>query len=297
MTSLRLSEDEIRRAIDNCPRLGSLRSINSALAQLVNAEQSFTSQIAEIIRRDPSLTSRLLKLVNSVFFGLAQRVTNIEDAIFYLGLRQIRELALATPVIEDFQHLTRSSQRVDWRLLWQHSIGTAILTRDIMALANISFQDDSDYIVGLVHNVGKIVMAFAFPDQFKEIVSGKAPTADGMCALENDILGWDHAKIGAYFLRRHQLSAEIVEAVEFHHRPRNAQSARGVAAAVQVAEHMVRSVGVPGIERVPPPAEGSWVNLQGWRVLFGNDPGDWVMPSASLRPSVNRLPFILRGMV
>ena len=106
MAQNELTQDElIARKIEGAPRLASLRSIGAALSELVYAENSFTSQIAEVIRRDPSLTSRLLKLVNSVFFGLSQRVNNIEEAIFYLGLRQIRELAMATPIIEDFERL------------------------------------------------------------------------------------------------------------------------------------------------------------------------------------------------
>src|ERR1700750_1800756 len=89
------SDAEITKRIDACPKLASLQSINRALAGLVNSEQSFNSQIAEIIRRDPSLTARLLRMVNSVYFGLTAKVNNIEEAVFYLGLRQIRELSMA----------------------------------------------------------------------------------------------------------------------------------------------------------------------------------------------------------
>ena len=64
-------------------------------------ERTVSTQIAEIIRQDPSLTARLLRMVNSVYYGLSNSVSNIEEAIFFLGLRQIRELAMATPVIEE----------------------------------------------------------------------------------------------------------------------------------------------------------------------------------------------------
>src|ERR1043166_507252 len=127
-------EEEIKRRIDGCPKLASLQSINRALSELVRSEQSLNSQIAEVIRRDPSLAARLLRLVNSVYFGLSTRVNNIEEAVFFLGLRQIRELSMATPVIEEIQQLqTHLANVLPWRELWNHSIATAILTREILA--------------------------------------------------------------------------------------------------------------------------------------------------------------------
>src|SRR6185436_1560095 len=79
--------------VKQCPRLPSLRSIETALKELLNADNRFTTQISEVIRRDPSLTARLLRLVNSVYYGLTTPVNSIEEAVFYLGVRQIRQLA------------------------------------------------------------------------------------------------------------------------------------------------------------------------------------------------------------
>ena len=98
---------QIDYRLNGAPCLPSLSSIESALKELLTADQRYTTQIAEIIRRDPSLTSRLLHLVNSVYYGLANPIKNIEEAVFFLGVRQIRQLAMVTPIIEDFQKLTR----------------------------------------------------------------------------------------------------------------------------------------------------------------------------------------------
>src|SRR5277367_6834088 len=85
--------------LSGCACLPSLSTIDSALRELLAADQSYTSQIAEIIRRDPSLTARLLRLVNAAYYGLSKPVKTIEEAIFYLGMRQIRQLAMVTPII------------------------------------------------------------------------------------------------------------------------------------------------------------------------------------------------------
>ena len=138
-----------------------------ALKELLGADQRYTTQIAEIIRRDPSLTSRLLHLVNSVYYGLANPIKNIEEAVFFLGVRQIRQLAMVTPVIEDFQKLT-SDQRFPWRQFWRHCIGVALITRELVDLVK-SPDGESDYVSGSIHDVGKIVMSSVFPDHFQAI--------------------------------------------------------------------------------------------------------------------------------
>src|SRR6185312_10215726 len=163
----KLDLKEIESQLALCPSLPSLGSINKALQGLLGAEQRFSAQISEIIRRDPSLTSRLLRLVNSVYYGLTTPVNSIEEAVFYLGMRQIRQLTMVTPIIEDFQRLTRQCN-FPWREFWQHSIGTAILTREVVS-AVATATDESDYVAGLVHDVGKIVMAWTFPEHFAAI--------------------------------------------------------------------------------------------------------------------------------
>ena len=283
-----------------------MRSINNALSELVYAEQSFTTQIAEIIRRDPTLTSRLLKLVNSVFFGLSKRVTSIEDAVFYLGLKQIRELALATPVIEDFNRLKKNGLDIDWRMLWQHSIGTAIVTREIVHIAGIAVEDDIDYIAGLVHNVGQILKASVFADEFQNWFRQEHSSLSAECAAESAHIGWNHAEMGAHFLSQHQLSEEVVTAVRYHHHPEHPQ-ANQLAAAIQIADHLVRTTEIVGIETVCRQEDADegvdfWEkhckHLSGWEILFGADDGS--NPAAELNAllqSLQRLPKILSEIV
>src|SRR6266508_562050 len=153
--------------VKGCARLPSLRSVESALRELLNSDRRYTHQISEIIRRDPSLTARLLRLVNSVYYGLATPINSIEEAVFYLGVRQIRQLAMVTPIIEDFQKLAGKAP-FPWRDFWQHCIGTAILTREVISALRVP-TDEVDYVAGLIHDVGKIVLAAACPEHFDAI--------------------------------------------------------------------------------------------------------------------------------
>jgi len=291
--------EEIAAKIDACPKLASLQSINRALSELVSSEQSLNSQIAEIIRRDPSLSTRLLKMVNSVYFGLSARVNNIEEAVFFLGLRQIRELSMATPVIEELDQLQKTtSENLPWKELWSHSIGTAMLTREIIATTPLLIDDDTDYLAGLLHNVGKVVMAYAFPDQLRIVMTTPVETAQQVLRLERELIGWDHARIGAHFLARHKVSEEIINAVRFHHEPDLAPKHRLFAAAVQVADQLVRYTGITGgFEMLPKIAADAWIKSDGWRILYGSEGPESRLARASIANSLQRLPAMLQGLV
>ena len=293
------TDEAIQRRIEACPKLASLQSINRALSALVSSDQSLNSQIAEIIRRDPSLSARLLRMVNSVYFGLSTRINNIEEAVFFLGLRQIRELSLATPVLEELERLQGNfAERLPWKELWSHSIATAILTSEILASTRLYIDDDTDYLVGLLHNIGKVVMAYAFPDELRILLAATARDPADYARLERELIGWDHARIGAHFLARHQLSEEIVTAVRWHNAPESAPAHGMFAAAVQVADHLVRHTGITGgFEHVGRVEAESWMDLEGWRILYGTGGPESMLARAALANFLQRLPSALHGLL
>ena len=290
---------DVRRRIDSCPKLASLQANNRALSDLVKSDSSLTSQIAEIIRRDPSLSTRLLRMVNSVYFGLSARVNNIEEAVFFLGLRQIRELSMATPVLEELERLQKATPfPLPWKDLWTHSIASAVLTREILNATAQTIDDDTDYLVGLLHNIGKVVMAYSFPNELAEITKANHESAAAVCAMERQLIGWDHAQIGAYYLEKHRLSEEIIFAVRYHVEPERATRHRLFAAAVQVSDHLVRHAGISGgFELIPPIAADSWLELSGWKLLFDHDGPESALARAHIANALQRLPTLLNGLL
>jgi hypothetical protein len=112
------------------------------------------------------------------------------------------------------------------------------------------------------------------------------------------LIGWDHARIGGVYLQRHQLSGEITDAVLYHHAPESAPNHAFYAAAVQVADQLVRYAGIPGgFEKVETIEHDSWLALPGWRILFGDGERETRLARAALANSVQRLPTVLNGLV
>lgn len=296
-----LSREQIENRLKYCPRLPSLGSINSALRELLGADQRYTSQVAEIIRRDPSLTARMLRLVNSVYYGLSSPVNSIEDAVFYLGVRQIRQLVMVTPIIEDFQKLAGKAD-FQWREFWQHCIGTAILAREVISTLRAP-TDEVDYVAGLIHDVGKIAMASACPEHFELIYQRDGNGGKNLLEREREILGLDHCEVGAMYLRSHNLPDALIDVARFHHAPERAAHHSQLVAAVQIADLMVRQAGIGQSGNTEPVSDQSWQAAAGWDILFpergdtAKAESEKAIARATLKRSTERLPTILEGLV
>ena len=258
--------------INQCPKLASLRSINETLRELLESEDSFLAQIAEVIRLDPSLTTRVLDLVNSIFFGSKdnKRISGVEEASIFLGLNRIRELLFATPVIEEILELGKNTPSFPWEEFWKNSIGTAILTRELLSVLDISYEEEADYVAGLLHNLGILILAITFPDHFQKIYLKKYDHAQEIIDEEHSIIGWDHAKIGAYYLWNHHISDEIVDAIHWHDDPVKAKESPKLAAAIQVSQSIVSELGFPGLNKCKQLESGAYQKLDGWKMLIAD---------------------------
>lgn len=294
-----LSDFLLIERINQCPKLASLKSINETLSDLLDSEDSFVSQIAEVIRLDPSLTTRVLDLVNSIFFGSKDnpRISGVEEASIFLGLNRIKELLSATPVIEEITVLGKNVSSFPWINFWKHSIGTAILTREVLSLAEKKYEDESDYVAGLLHNLGKLILAITFPELFQKLC--KASFRDSLHAIEieKQIIGWDHAKIGAYYLWNHHISDVVVEAVHWHNNPGESKENNELASAIQVADLLTCQLGVTGIENCVP-RKNSYQSTTGWKILFGErEEVEMESIMGSLENTLDRVSRTLHGIL
>ena len=284
--------------INQCPQLASLKSINDTLKDLLDSEDSFVSQIAEVIRLDPSLTTRVLDLVNSIFFGSkdSEPISGVEEASIFLGLNRIRDLIAATPVIEEIFKLGKKSSTFPWVDFWKHSIGTAMLTREILSFAEEEFDQEADYVAGLLHNLGILILAITFPDHFSEVYKKDYKSYLELIETEKEKIGWDHAKIGAYYLWNHHISEEVVDSIHWHNQPSEAKTSSKLASAIQIADHIVRQLGTRGMENYPVVSEDDYMKLEGWKILFGDNPEAESIKS-QLKSSLERLGQTLNGVL
>jgi HD-like signal output (HDOD) protein len=287
----------VEKRVRSCPVVASLRSVNDALAKLTFQSTSTVSEIAEVIGRDVSLTARLLRLVNSVFSGLSVKVTNIEEAIFFLGLRQIRQMAMTTRVLEEMDAFMDSEIEQYSAGYWRHCIAMAIMSREVLTMTNGVKDDDQYYISGLLGDAGKLVMLHSFPDELKASMEFDEPSPRRHLERERREFGFTHADLGALYLEMNNLSPEVVETVLFHHEPEKAGEAKYLAAGVELADLLARYAGCsPGFEKSRPISYGHWESLDCWLMLFSAERVGGQYAKASILRSIENMSSLLHGL-
>lgn len=286
------------KGVQRCPTIASLRKINENLMALTASSDGRVNEIADVISRDISLTSRLLRQVNSVFSGLSVKVTSLEEAIFYLGLRQVRQLAITTRVVDEIESFDNGRDPIDWQSFWRHSIGTGIITREILMMTNGRADDDLFYICGLLQDIGKLVMYNVFPDELLKVRDVEFESKEALMRYQQESFGWDYSLIGGLYLECNNMPQTLVAAVLFQGSPGQAGENINLAAGVQLAETICRYSGCHGpFEKLKPVEDRDWEDLESWSILFGNSNREKQVARAGIANCVAHFPTLLKGLL
>lgn len=292
--------EKVYAQVRQCPEIASLKQINDSLNMLTSSNSGTVTEIAEVISRDMSLTSRLLHLVRSVYSGLTVDVVSVEEAIFYLGLKQIRQLALTTRVVDEIEKFGTGEMVIDWKSFWRHSIGCGIITREILQIAGGVGDEDTHYICGLLQDVGKLVMYHVFKDELIETCELEVDTKVDLIAYQNKQFGWNFAQVGALYLEHNNMPSSLVESVLFQAEPYEAPTHSRLAAGVQLAETIVRFGGCEGpFEKFNEVHPNDWEHLEGWALLFGEsgDESERHPAADQIEECIDRFPDLLKGLL
>lgn len=175
-----------------------------------------TAQISQVISRDPGLTSKLLQWVNSNFFGIRQRITDVHEAVSLLGSELLHD------IVEKFNAFdmpcSLSPRQIELNELWDHSARVAAFTKAIMVnQEHVEPQALKDaYTAGLLHDVGKLIMVEHFGSRYSQLLQKARQLNLNPRELEISELGVSHAQVGAYLLGLWGLPDSIIDAVACH---------------------------------------------------------------------------------
>jgi HD-like signal output (HDOD) protein len=177
------------------------------LWRLVNSPNSSIDDCEEIIKLDPAMTSRIFRVANSAAYNA--RATDISEAIRYIGFKVVREMVFNAGTLDQFSKLTLPPE---WEIFWLRNIFTARLSDRIAG--SFFSTDGSEYLSGLIHDVGWLFLATHFGDEFSQIMASEKPTNDA----EKEILPFSHANIAAAIAARAALPLKAIDAIAYHHK-------------------------------------------------------------------------------
>ena len=194
--------------------ISTLPAVALRLMEVAGDLGSSAADLKEVLESDTALCARVLRCVNSAAYALRTRITNLQQAIAYLGLQQIRNLAMTASVSEFFK--TEVSVNTYSRAeLWKHLVSVGICARLIARRRKISNFEDV-FLAGLLHDVGIILMDQYVHDQFSEIIISLKGDKT-LAQAERNHLGFDHAELGAMVAQNWGFPDAAQAAIRYHH--------------------------------------------------------------------------------
>ncbi|MDJ0781672.1 MAG: GGDEF domain-containing protein [Desulfosarcinaceae bacterium] len=202
-------------------RLPTLPGIAMRIIEVVNDPEADLHAIAEVVATDPSLSAEVLKVINSAFFGLPNKITSVFHAVNLMGSHAVKNLALGFSLVKHLrsgESPATATPLFDYAGFWKRSLATGVAARALAHRHFPNFSEDA-FFLGLMHDIGMLALTQAVPDQYSLIL--QEMTASGCTAqsAERHVLGFDHAHLGAYLATSWGLPESFSVSLLRHHRP------------------------------------------------------------------------------
>jgi putative nucleotidyltransferase with HDIG domain len=239
----------IRARVEGLTKVVTIPAAVGRITAKINSGTATAAEIAADISQDQVLAAKVLKLVNSGFYGFRQPITTITHALVMLGLDVVKNLVLTASVMDlvDAMNTMMSG-------LWLHSLGTARAASAIAERLDAP-NPEEHALSGLLHDVGKVVIAQVFPAEYARITAAVAARHCLQLDAEQEVLGVTHAEVGFWLLKKWALPDKLVYPIAYHHAFHARRDHADRTAIVHVADILCRAlaVGYPGDGRIPAP--------------------------------------------
>ena len=226
-----LSKAEMRAALARWPHLdvaGLLRDdpqlppmpqVLEELRRITADDQASLEDIGAVVRKDAGLSAFLLRLVNSAFYSFSAKVDTVSRAVGIIGVKPLYSLALGFVFSEIISRAPKNMPGLDG--LWRHSLAVGLAAQTIWEAQE--GQDDSErlFVAGLLHDMGKLALMCAAPERAR-LLYANAASDTVMHELEDELLGFNHAKLGGLLLKKWNMPASLAAAAHWHHNPQHA---------------------------------------------------------------------------
>ena len=194
--------------------------VQKARKVLANPNSSF-KDLAIIFVTDQAIATRVLKMANSAYYGLSQRVSSIQQASVILGHKTLAEL-ITVASTSDLMSKDLKGYGLEAGALWQHSLAVAFGSRLIAKKKNPDASDDA-FAAGLIHDSGKLVLDKYILENKETFENYMAHDHESFLSAEKEILGFDHAEIASEVCKNWNVPDDMADGIRYHHAPSEAK--------------------------------------------------------------------------
>ncbi|MBK7143022.1 MAG: HDOD domain-containing protein [bacterium] len=233
----------ISDVVDHLSALPPFPKVTTRLFSLLNDDSASATELANVISADPSLSMRVVHLANSPFYMLARPVLSVKEAVLVLGMNTIKNITTAASLMTGLSALHPRVDVFDMSEFWKHSNATAIAAHKL-AVHKLTSMADSLYLAGLIHDIGKVIVAYHWPESWKAIVNTMRHTNEDYWQVEQRLFHGSHAEIAASLCTNWRFPKLIVEIVQHHHAEAVEQEFESPHKILSTADYLARATGL-----------------------------------------------------
>jgi HD-like signal output (HDOD) protein len=268
-----VGNEGLKELVAGLTGLPSLPSLYVEIMAELNREAPDLERVGEIISQDLAITAKVLQIVNSPYFGLMQEIQSPARAVGLLGLDMVRAMVLSAGTFSKFKSVRAAGFSME--ALWQHGLQTAGFAKCLAQAHSAPLKvEDAAFIAGLMHDIGKLLLAANKPETYENVLTRAAEREETFQEAEMAVYQADHGELGGYLLGLWGIPDEVLQAVAYHHAPRQGRD-KGVTALTLVhvanafsnqgADLAEADFDRMGLDRDYLEAAGVWEALVGWR--------------------------------
>lgn len=226
----------LKKRLDAIPNIPTLPAVALKVNDMLMNSNTSMRELSDLVMKDQAIVSNLLRIVNSSFYGFGSQIDSVHRAITVMGIETVRNAIMAVSIIPAFSKTTAGN---DFSLsaFWRHSIAVAITSRQL-ARRLPGEVPETCFTAGLLHDVGKVIIARHFKEESSAIKDLEKQGMRGHEA-ERTILSMDHAEVGGYLAQKWHLPDNLIQAIIFHHASQSSAMNRNLAAVVHAADGIV----------------------------------------------------------
>jgi putative nucleotidyltransferase with HDIG domain len=188
---------------------------------LVNDADVSFKHVADEIAKDQAITANILKLCNSAYFSKGKEISSIDRAIVILGLKEVKDIVVIATTKSVLNKVIVGYDLARGEL-WKHGVAVAMLAKKIATECNQKTIADIAFTGGIIHDVGKTVLALFVQSTFKDILNTVTEKSITFQEAEKVVMGFDHQQIGEQVAIKWKFPRVLQSIVRYHHEPMNA---------------------------------------------------------------------------
>lgn len=211
-------KSSLRELVSRIRTFPTLPSLYFEVLNALKNPNATTADVGAVLAKDLAMTTKLVQVLNSAYFGLSRKITDPTEAVGLLGFETVKSLIISIKLLSDYDKVKPVYFSID--TVWRHSTAVAQRAKNIALMeTNNSECAAHCYTAGLMHDLGKVILAANFDGQYQEAHALARTRQTPLWEVERDTFGANHAEIGAYLLSLWGLTPDVVEAAAFHHHP------------------------------------------------------------------------------